>query len=438
MVTRRRLIGVSVGFLALIAAIGVVYATQVAFDRSITATWTVLISGDEPIQVYEADGVTPVTEIDFGVSFMDFFGNISAPTHPVVVKNHSATHVRVVVTGDMADDVLPLFGHGSGDLSEAPSNAFTLQPQGQSGDSIEGLVGLRLLRATTGDKVATIIFRATEASAEAGPSRIAFSSNRDGNYEIYVMETGGSNQTRLTNNSSSDWGPVWSPDGSRIAFFSSGDLNEEVFVMNADGSNRVNLTNNPADDGWPDWSPDGRKIAFRSNRAWDFNSDDSDIYVMDADGSRITRLTTGGARNSSPTWSPDGSKIAFSSFRDGRQEIYVMDADGLNVTRLTDGRDDADSPEWSPDGSKIAFSANYYRIYVMDADGSNRSALADNPSFNEQHPAWSPDGSKVAFTYGGGSDLEVSVLEADGSSQTNLTNNPAYDSAPDWSPGFVP
>ncbi len=110
--------------------------------------------------------------------------------------------------------------------------------------------------------------------------KIAFSSVRDGNLEIYVMNPDGTNQTNLTNNAAEDFEPAWSPDGTKIAFTSRRDGNYEVHVMNADGSNPVNLTNNSAQDGEPAWSPDGTKIAFTSLRSGNYET-----YVMNADGS---------------------------------------------------------------------------------------------------------------------------------------------------------
>ncbi|GIV01726.1 MAG: hypothetical protein KatS3mg015_0556 [Fimbriimonadales bacterium] len=117
------------------------------------------------------------------------------------------------------------------------------------------------------------------------PTFIAFESTRDGNFEIYVMNADGTNQTNLTNNAAIDSGPVWSADGSKIAFVSDRDGNDEVYVMNADGTNQTRLTNNPApSDRFPVWSPDGSKIAFVSDR-----DGNVEIYVMNADGTSQTR-----------------------------------------------------------------------------------------------------------------------------------------------------
>ena len=154
---------------ALILAVGAAYvAAQGVFDKNVTASWSVQISGDA-IQVYEADGTTVVNAIDFGTSFTDFFGNIPQPTHKVVVKNLSATAVQVFVTGDGGDGIIPLFGPTTGDLKPQPDNLFLLQPQGQTGDMTMGLVGLNLPQLVSGSKTTTIIFRATEVGAGIQP-----------------------------------------------------------------------------------------------------------------------------------------------------------------------------------------------------------------------------------------------------------------------------
>ena len=82
---------------------------------------------------------------------------------------------------------------------------------------------------------------------------IAFYSGRDGNNEIYIMDSDGNNPRRLTNNPVDDVDPAWSLDGKTIAFKSDRDGNSEIYVMDADGNNPRNLTNNPAHDRWPSW-----------------------------------------------------------------------------------------------------------------------------------------------------------------------------------------
>jgi len=95
---------------------------------------------------------------------------------------------------------------------------------------------------------------------------IAFTTERDGNLEIYVMNPDGSEERNISRNPARDSSPSWSADGRLIAFVSDRTGNDDVFVMKADGTDVVNLTDHPASDRSPAWSPDGRNIAFVSER----------------------------------------------------------------------------------------------------------------------------------------------------------------------------
>ena len=284
-------------------------------------------------------------------------------------------------------------------------------------------------------------------------AQIAFVSQRDGNFEIYIMDADGGNQRRLTNNRDRDFRPSWSPDGKRIAFVSDrdghvhvirGGSTYEIYVMDADGSNQLNLTNNPHNDRSPSWSPDGRRIVFQSDRDND-RDHNIEIYVMDADGSNPQRLTNNPTEDEDPAWSPDGRRIVFSARREGHvenkfgitHEIYVMNADGGNEQRLTENRNNDWSPSWSPDGKRIAFMSDRkgdlqnFEIYVMDADGKNQQRLTNNRD-SDSSPSWSPDGERIAFTSDRDGNYEIYVMDADGGNQQNLTNNPHLDGNPTW------
>ena len=270
----------------------------------------------------------------------------------------------------------------------------------------------------------------TPTATPSGNDKIVFNSISSDNFEIYVMDTNGANQTNLTNNLADDVYPAWSPDGTRIAFASTRDADDlEIYVMDANGANPIRLTNSPADDFSPAWSPDGTRIAFASERDGNL-----EIYVMDANGANPIRLTNNPLDDLSPAWSPDGTRIAFATNRDGNYEIYAMDANGGNQTNLTNNLADDFSPAWSPDGTKIAFESfrdNNFEIYRMDANGSNPTRLTNNKA-DDIDATWSPDGMKIAFTTNRDGNYDIYVMGADGSNQTHLTNNPAPDIDPDW------
>ena len=268
---------------------------------------------------------------------------------------------------------------------------------------------------------------ATASDSNASPSgRIAFASDRDGNWEIYVMNADGTGVTRLTDDPAEDRWPSWSPDGRRIAFVSDRDGDDEIYVMNAVGSEVTQLTHNDVNEWSPSWSPDGRRIAFGSYLKG------LQIYVMNADGSKLTRLTdnVGGAQV--PSWSPDGRHIAFSLALDGA--MYVMNADGADQARLTDVQAWDLYPNWSPDGRRIAFVSNRdgnYEIYVMSADGADQTRLTDNES-DDERPSWSLDGRRISFASNRDGDWDIYVMNSDGSGVTPLTDNESDDMRPSW------
>ncbi|MSP13123.1 MAG: DNRLRE domain-containing protein [Chloroflexi bacterium] len=164
-------------------------------------------------------------------------------------------------------------------------------------------------------------------------SRIAFASDREGTWQIYLITLGGSGLVKLTEAAGFNQAPAWSPDGSTILFQTNRDGNWEIYAMNVDGANQRNLTLSAADEVEPTWSPDSRLIAFASNRA---GASTYDVYGMERDGRNPRRLTSGPGNNRYPAWAPDGSGLAFVSDRDGNPEIYTMLPDGrmqINITR---------------------------------------------------------------------------------------------------------
>lgn len=268
--------------------------------------------------------------------------------------------------------------------------------------------------------------------------QIAFSSNQDGNTDIYVMDADGSHLIQLTQDSlatfyflqsATDVEPAWSPDGQHL-LFTSGRGNKmmsyvdlDIYVMRPDGTQVTPLTNLPAILGVqqePAWSPDGQQIAFTSDTTGRLG-----LYVMNADGSNIRALRTDMPDSGQAAWSPDGTQLAFASDYGGNADIYKIDQDGSNAVRLTSDKADDLQPDWSPDGSQIVFASKRsgnYDLYLMNTDGTGLIALTNSPA-NETQPAWSPDGTQLAYVSDAGGDSNIYVMNKDGSDVVQLTGN---------------
>ena len=169
--------------------------------------------------------------------------------------------------------------------------------------------------------------------------------------------------------------PDYSPDGSKVAFTSNRSGELEVWIAGADGSNPVQLTTQGARPTAPRWSPDGRRIAYAKRPAGN-----ADVYVVDAQGGSPKRLTTSPGNDASAYWSRDGRWIYFASNRTGRNEVWKIAADGsspeVQLTRSGGWR----SGE-SPDGQTL-----YYQkldlpgTFKMPLGGGEEQKVLDTPA----------------------------------------------------------
>lgn len=223
----------------------------------------------------------------------------------------------------------------------------------------------------------------SSASWSPDGTRLVYSSDVDGDSEIYLINADGSGLKQLTDDTFNDLHPSWSPDGTRIAFQSdrAAGGGHELFLMNADGSDIVRLTNSLRDiDGYwpvaPSWSPDGSRIVF---------NDASGIFSMAADGSDRRQITRGDA-HSGAAWSPVGTRIAYSFFDDSAEGIAVVDAEGSDLRQVTAGPHRY--PAWSPDGARLAFVDDEQHVLISNADGSDIRRLGTQPL--GLWPTWSP------------------------------------------------
>lgn len=275
----------------------------------------------------------------------------------------------------------------------------------------------------------------TQGSNQYSANSLVFSSQRDGNQEVYQLDISTGRATNLSQSRDDDGYPRCSPDGQKIAFATNRDGYWEIYLMDADGDRQQNLTENRGGNGYMDWSPGGQTLVFASTRNGQKNNE---IYTIRADGTGLKKLTNHPAEDVHPVWSPDGKKIAFASERDGNRQIYLMNADGTNLTRLMSNRWYDDYPAWSPDGSQMAFASDRNSrasdrldIYVTNPVGSNIKRITSQPS-DDRHPSWSPDGSLLAFASNQDGDRDIYTVWADGTDLKKIFSSDGDDEHPHW------
>lgn len=284
------------------------------------------------------------------------------------------------------------------------------------------------------------------------------------------------NITRLTTNPGPDENPVWSADGKKIFFESRPDLGLGrygpecyIFVMDSDGSNLTRLANGTD----PVLSPDGNKVFFKHV---DDHLHTINFWVMNTDGSNKKKLTSLNI-TVYPILSPDRSKICYyTEYHTGywwvqwknetwtrfdyepqfdRQDmnigcaekygdLWTMDVNGKNKTKIASDIDTTcigPTVEWSPGGNRILFQTSTLSsnnpienvdIWVMDTDGRNKKRLT-NYSGYDTDPKWSHDGAKIAYKSGNLSNLDIRIMKIDGSDKKQLTTG-ALVTDFDWSP----
>lgn len=297
-----------------------------------------------------------------------------------------------------------------------------------------------------------------QVPATASNGRIAFVSNRDGDTEIFSMNSDGGDVQQLTFNTWHDYAPTWSPDGTHIAFESAVNFGpSELFTINTDGSALQNVTlSQDLSEQMPSWSPDGSQIAFAGWR-----NNQSNLYILDLVDDSITQITNNSEYNYHfhPTWSPDGTQIAYTvsdTFIErgdisGVFEMRLIDLDSGNQIALLP-LNVYGHPDWSWMTNTIVFydlGLYYTNLVSIQMDVLNPATALEERFFipqqypgSDENPSWSPDGTSIVFDSLVYSDTDPSydyrdiyIMDRDGGNQRNITpNNESIDTDPSWQP----
>ena len=270
--------------------------------------------------------------------------------------------------------------------------------------------------------------------------KILFSSARDGNGEIYIMNPDGSEQVRLTQHPADDLNAVWSPTGDQVLFVSDRDGKRDLYLMNPDGSdirrvfkNELKRTFTYRD--YPTWAPDGKQIAY-THINWD-----KDIYAIHIAnlGEQEENFLANGLH---PAWAPDGAEVAYTPFEDGRMTLINVRTGAQKRVLPRKELGGQMSPSWSAMGDKIAFDWNNNRrpqdfkpgdkfpegwtdkrtIYIANRDGTGLQQLVDEAGPKAVNPELSPNGKEVLYTQEIKGALQIFKLDINSGVRTQLTH----------------
>ncbi len=309
---------------------------------------------------------------------------------------------------------------------------------------------------------------------------VAFVSNRDGQFNIYVGLISGGRLVQVTNDPNLKVRPAWSPDGTTIVY---GRVNQsgvwDIWEVAALGGTPRRLILNATEPAWspdghllayenaadgaiwisgvagenahqvatpmggrgratePRFSPDGTQIAFISRA----NGPYGELDVADLNPGKVRRLTDDGALELSPAWSPDGRYIYFASGRSGTMNLWKIAATGGRAEQITAGEGDDAQLDVSADGKKIVFSnwrlnTNIARLDLAEKAGQTPKVLTTDPGRNQVAPVYSPDGKHLAYfsNLKGAENESVWVSNADGSDGVQLVRDNRINVFPLWNP----
>ena len=243
--------------------------------------------------------------------------------------------------------------------------------------------------------------------------RIAFSSKRDGNPELYIMNSEGKDQRRLTKHLAVDYGPAFSPDGSRLLFVSDRDGNDEIYLFDLKEEKELRLTYNNADDWLPKFSPDGQEVFWASDRSGKFA-----VWRMEVRGAG-----EGNETNPQLLFECRGGEVAYFDVTAGRLIVQkeTKNQEFMLLVNISDGREEElDSPSFragiptvlSPDGKQIMYVSSREgtdEIYIYSTE-QKRSIRLTNNSKEDFGFGFTPDSKTILFDSDRDGDRDVYLM----------------------------
>jgi large repetitive protein len=272
--------------------------------------------------------------------------------------------------------------------------------------------------------------------------RIAFIGNFNGTWQLYTINSDGTNLFQVTNLPATElfpaaWFPNYSPDGQRIAFSHDQTGAIELYVVNADGTGLTQITHDGAENLFPQWSPDGSHILFSAQYIGD-RFDYHNLAIVNFDGTDRRVITHSLFNDIFPEYTTDGQHIIFTSTRGNLiSALWNINANGAHPERITEPALEAGAVDVSPDGVHMVFinqggTERPDNIIVSKLDGTERKKLTGRGQFLD--PTYSPDGKTIVFSGAAeeGDPFNLYTVSSTGSPAKLLLQCPNSCWVPNW------
>ncbi|MEZ4795870.1 MAG: hypothetical protein R2785_01765 [Flavobacteriaceae bacterium] len=230
---------------------------------------------------------------------------------------------------------------------------------------------------------------------------IVFESNRDGHWQIYIMDVQGNKQERIIVSQANDRHPTWHPYKNIILFESDRSGTNEIYTY--DLSDRtlnkvpIKLKGNKM---YPQFAPNGNEIVFNHR----VRSKNSNIYIVSSNGKRLEKIVDNAFENTYPRYSPKGDAILYFSKKHTKStndELYVKNIITKQEKRLTNSVTNNNFATWSNNGVRVAYSSETEngddQIFFMNKDGQSVRQITFG-SGKSSLPNWSPKGTNLLIT----------------------------------------
>lgn len=266
---------------------------------------------------------------------------------------------------------------------------------------------------------------------------ILFHSNFDGDNEIYKLSKNG--VVKLTDNNWNDEYPVWSPDKSKIAFTADPKGHYNIYTMNPIGSRITQITATQTHDKDPSWYPDGKTIAYSQEKKKVVKKEILLYRVNILSKLKEKLLPNYGKTHAIPHVSPTQPLITFTGKRMMGWDVAIYSS-VTDTVQFLEERGKSCRARFSRDGKKLAYVSSSADgkgdIWLMNPDGTNKTRLTERDDTYDYFPCWSPDGRYIAFNsssqHDHNGDWQLYIIEIETKKTILVFDSPGNDVFPDW------